>query len=161
MPSKNITTPILAGKYYHLFNRGNNYENVFYTHDDYLYFLKRFKHHLKAYCEIFAYALLPNHYHILIRINEGVEGCTFSNQFKLLIQEYTFRINNRIGRNGNLFLKPYRRLEITCDEYYRRLIFYIHSNPNKHKICCDFKKYDYSSYLSITTNASPSKNHRS
>jgi len=149
MPSKNIITPILPGKIYHIFNRGNNYENVFRSQDDYKFFLKRFKYHLKGICEIYSFALLPNHYHFLIRINDDVEGNTFSEKLKLLVQEYTFRINGIHGRNGNLFLKPYRRLEITSDEYYKRLVFYIHFNPQKHKICKDFKKYEFSSYLSI------------
>ncbi len=153
MPSKNIITPIQSGNYYHIFNRGNNYENVFYIHDDYIYFLHRLKYHMSISCETFAYALLPNHYHLLIRVKEDVDDALFSMQLKQLIQEYTFRINDRERRNGNLFLKPFRRLQITSDEYFTRLVFYIHANPNKHKICSDFKNYKYNSYKSITSTA--------
>ncbi|MBU1011437.1 MAG: transposase [Bacteroidetes bacterium] len=149
MPSKNKTTPIEPGKYYHIFNRGNNYENVFYLHDDYIYFLQRYKYHLKLCCESFAYTLMPNHFHFLIRVNENVEYNFFSNQMKLLMQEYTYRINNRFGRSGNLFLKPFRRLEITSDEYFKQLVFYIHYNSLKHKTSENFREYSYSSYKAI------------
>lgn len=151
MPSKNIITPILVGNYYHIFNRGNNYENVFFNHEDYIYFLHRFKYHMTNCCETFAYALLPNHYHLLIKVKENIEDHLFSFQLKKLIQEYTFRINDREKRNGNLFLKPFRRLEINSDEYFTRLVFYIHANPYKHNICRNFKSYSYSSYKSITS----------
>ncbi len=40
MPSKNITEPILPGNYYHIFNRGNNYEKVFYKESDFLLQIK-------------------------------------------------------------------------------------------------------------------------
>ena len=160
MPSKNKTTPILPGKYYHIFNRGNNYENVFYLPEDYNYFLQRYKYHLKPYCESFAYALLPNHFHFLIKVNDNVGYNFFSNQMKLLIQEYTFRINDRMGRSGNLFLKPFRRLEITSDEYFKQLVFYIHYNPLKHKISENFRDYTYSSYKAILANSPTYVNRR-
>ncbi len=105
------------------------------------------------YCETFAYAILPNHYHFLIKVKEDIEDHLFSFQLKKLIQEYTFRINDREKRNGNLFLKPFRRLEINSDEYFTRLVFYIHANPYKHNICSNFKSYNYSSYKSIITSA--------
>jgi putative transposase len=153
MPSKNIITPIQQGKYYHIFNRGNNFEKVFYSHQDYLYFLLRLKFHMKFCCKIYAFALLPNHYHLLLRIKEDIDHHLFSVQLKKVIQEYTYKINDRENRNGNLFLKPFRRLEITSDEYFKHLVYYIHADPYKHKICNDFKRYDYSSYKSIIATA--------
>lgn len=92
---------------------------------------------------------MPNHFHFLIRVNENVEYNFFSNQMKLLMQEYTYRINNRFGRSGNLFLKPFRRLEITSDEYFKQLVFYIHYNSLKHKTSENFREYSYSSYKAI------------
>ncbi len=151
MPSKNKITPILSDTYYHIFNRGNNYENIFYCEDDYYSFLKKFKYHLKNVCDIFAYALLPNHYHFLIRVGE--DEILFSKQFKQFVQEYTYRINSRENRNGNLFLKPFRRLQIDSNKYFSQLIFYIHYNPTKHELIKNFKKYPFSSYQSILSNS--------
>ncbi len=160
MPAKNVRTPILPGNYYHIFNRGNNFENVFFCEEDYFYFLNLFELYVSHTCEIFAYALLPNHYHFLIRINEGATPqrvsplCEFSEQFKNLIQDYTYRINSRESRSGNLFLKPFRRLKIPSENYFTRLIFYIHFNPYKHLVCHEFRTYKFSSYQSLLSNNS-------
>ena len=35
-----IVTPIIAGNYYHIYNKGNNGENIFFDTDNYYHFLK-------------------------------------------------------------------------------------------------------------------------
>jgi putative transposase len=62
--------PLISGNYYHIYNRGNNGENLFYKHENYLYFLRQFNYYLNDYLDTFAYCLLPNHFHLLIRIKE-------------------------------------------------------------------------------------------
>lgn len=148
MPSKKIITPIIPGNYYHIFNRGNNYEKVFFSKKDYQYFLKKYRFYLTAFADTYAYALLPNHYHFLLRVKANIEDGLFSKQFKLF-KDYTAKINKREKRSGNLFLKLFRRLEITSNEYFQRLVFYIHYNPQNHEYCSNFKNYEFSSYKAI------------
>ncbi|MDB5227104.1 MAG: hypothetical protein JWN78_1297 [Bacteroidota bacterium] len=61
------------GEFYHLFNRGNNREIIFYTDENYHYFLRQFDKYLTGFIDIYAYCLLPNHFHFLIKIKEEEE----------------------------------------------------------------------------------------
>ncbi|MCD4679278.1 MAG: hypothetical protein K8S00_02705 [Bacteroidales bacterium] len=81
MPSKKITAPIEPGFIYHIYNRGYNYQNVFFYRDDYLLFFDKIKYYFLDYCSLFAYALLPNHYHLLLRVKDNIEKGSFSRQF--------------------------------------------------------------------------------
>ncbi|MCF8246218.1 MAG: hypothetical protein K9J37_05410 [Saprospiraceae bacterium] len=60
--------PMLPGVYYHVFNRGNNKQNLFYKAKNYGFFLEKYKHYLSLWLDSFAYCLLPNHFHLLVRV---------------------------------------------------------------------------------------------
>jgi len=152
MPSKKVLTPIIPGATYHIFNRGNNHEKVFIDRTDYDLFLVKFRQYMTPVADVFAYALLPNHYHLLLWINEDIEGMEFSHQFKRFILSYTNLINKRENRSGNLFLNVFKRLRVTEKDYLMRLLFYIHFNPQKHKVLERFQDYDYSSFKSLISN---------
>lgn len=112
MPSKKVLTSIIPGATYHLFNRGNNHETVFFNPTNYRLFSEKLKQYILPVAELFAYALLPNHYHLLVRINEDINAFEFSHQFKRFMLSYTYLINKRENRSGNLFLKTYKRLRV-------------------------------------------------
>jgi putative transposase len=59
-----------AGKYYHIFNRGNNREDIFKEEKNYAYFLKLYEHHIGPIAETYAYCLMKNHFHLLVKIRE-------------------------------------------------------------------------------------------
>ena len=60
--------PLQYGKYYHIFNRGNNRENIFIEERNYRYFLKLCAKHITHVADTYAYCLLRNHFHFLVRI---------------------------------------------------------------------------------------------
>ena len=151
MPSKKIKTRIEPGKVYHVYNRGSNYQDVFFKPSDYLLFLEKMAKYLADYCSIYAYVLIPNHYHILLRVNDDLEINEWSNHFLKFSLSYTNKINYQENRNGSLFLSHFRRIHVDTEDYLKRLIFYIHYNPCKHEIINDFKSYKYSSYNSIVS----------
>ncbi len=146
MPSKKIRTPIEPGSTYHIFNRGNNYQDVFFSKYDYQLFMNLMEKHLSDYCTIYAFALLPNHYHLLLRVNDDLEGQLFSRKFANFILSYTNKINFREKRIGNLFLSYFRRVKVEKEDYIKRLIFYINFNPVKHKISDNPESYEFCSY---------------
>lgn len=152
MPSKKIKTLIEPGKTYHIYNRGNNFQDVFFKSSDYQLFLEKMALYLSDYCSVYAYALLPNHYHLLLRVNDDIEGSDFSKQFLKFVLSYTNKINWRDKRNGSLFLSHYRRIQVDTEDYLKRLVFYINHNPIKHNIADEFKTYDYCSYKTILSN---------
>ncbi|HRW63154.1 MAG TPA: transposase [Bacteroidales bacterium] len=142
------------GNYYHIFNRGNNKENLFKEKENYIYFLQLMEKYLPEICNIYSYCLLPNHFHILLKIKEVSElpvsyqkaekriHQPFSNMFNA----YTKAINKRYNRTGSLFQEHLHRIKVDTEEYFKNLVLYIHLNPEKHKIIDCFSSYDYSSY---------------
>lgn len=160
MPSIKTSTPILAGQYYHLFNRGTNRQKLFFSKDNYKYFLKLMDKFLSEYMSILAYCLLPNHFHIIVKINNCQEqnielnkeidsGKLAVRQLMKLFITYAMSVNVKEKRTGNLFAPKYKRLHITSDEYLKYLVFYTHYNPEKHGITGQFSSYTYSSFRAI------------
>ncbi len=60
-------TPLKFGQYYHVYNRGNNRQNIFLERRNYPYFLQLYIKYLLPVATTFAYCLLPNHFHFLLR----------------------------------------------------------------------------------------------
>ncbi|MEO9872790.1 transposase [Ekhidna sp.] len=69
-------------------------------------------------------------------------------QFSHFFNGYTQAINKQNDRTGKLFELPFRRIEVNNDAYLSMLIYYIHSNPQKHGLIDDFREWPHSSYHS-------------
>jgi REP element-mobilizing transposase RayT len=147
MPTKKILTPLEPDFCYHIYNRGNNKEPLFYTESNYNYFIERYYYYLKDQVHTYAYCLLPNHFHILIRVRSQ----EVSSYFQRFFQSYAVSINKQENRSGSLFRKTYRRIRIEDNVYLKWLVYYIHYNPEKHKISRNYRKYSFSSYQSFLT----------
>jgi REP element-mobilizing transposase RayT len=145
---------LIGGCMYHIYNRGNNREDIFKEPRNFYYFLQLWRKHICPIANTYAYSLQPNHFHFLIEIHElGEVANTKNNQaFSNLFNAYTKSINKAYGRSGSLFQKSFKRKLINDDSYFTQLIFYIHSNAQKHGLINDFTHYPYSSYLSIISN---------
>jgi len=169
--------PLEEGKFYHIYNQGNNGENIFYNEGNYTYFLQKLDYYLSDFVELYAFCLMPNHYHLLIRIkplaeldektkekiaafyHKPVSSQRFnrlesysqfiSNQFRLFFMSYSKSINKQIGRSGSLFREIFKRKEITSLLYLQQAVIYIHRNPLHHGFEIDFKDYRWSSYGKI------------
>ncbi len=154
------TIPLKPGHYYHIYNRGNNRENIFYEERNYRYFLELYRKYIMPVCDTFAYCLMRNHFHILVRIKEEqtcqvsktwqvLEPQHVSRQFSNLFNSYAKSINIAYQRTGSLFQKPFHRIEVDSDRYFARIIHYIHFNPQKHGFVENFRQYPFSSYQAI------------
>jgi len=162
MPPRNFRIRIEPGKFYHIWNRGNNRENLFYSSRNYEYFIRLYAEYLDPVVETYAFCLLPNHFHLLVRtksksivVSPAGETTkkTISNPVSLAFQRfftaYSQAINVQERRTGSLFQKPFKRLEITSTQQLANLVLYIHTNPQKHGIIDDFRQYPWSSYERI------------
>ena len=164
MPKNNLRTPILGGNYYHIYNRGNNHERIFFNDSNYDYFLTLYKKYMSEYCSTLAYCLIPNHFHLLIKTNDSMMvkgniindhdqiGRVVSEQLRRLFISYSQAIKKQESIDGNLFCRPFKRLLIDHEEYVRYLTFYIHHNPVKHQLSEDFRNYRYSSWEALSGN---------
>jgi putative transposase len=65
---KSMKAPLEYGKLYHVFNRGNNRHNIFVNDEDYLHFLKLYALYIETVADTFAWCLMKNHFHVLVRI---------------------------------------------------------------------------------------------
>jgi putative transposase len=63
--------PFEEGRFYHIFNRGNNKENLFIEEKNYSYFLQKLRQHILPICNLYAYCLMPNHFHLVLQIKEN------------------------------------------------------------------------------------------
>jgi len=76
--------------------------------------------------DIGAYALMPNHFHLLLYEKRGGGISTFMQK---LGTAYTMYFNIKRERSGGLFTKPFRARHISDDNYFQYVIDYIHLNP--------------------------------
>jgi REP element-mobilizing transposase RayT len=137
--------------FYHIYNRGNNNENIFIEEKNYNFFLQKMIKYLVPIADVYAYCLLKNHFHILLKINSRENlpekyrediHLPFSNLFN----SYTKSINKHYDRTGSLFQEHLKRNRLEDEEYIRQLVLYIHLNPVKHRIYSNFKEYPHSTF---------------
>ena len=131
--------PIEAGKFYHFYNRTNNNELLFREEKNYSYFLKLMGKYILPVADIYAYCLLPDHFHIVGRIKEEHElpdkyRMQPYRAFSHLFNAYTKAYNRMYNRYGSLFQKNFKRIEIKDERYLQNLIIYIDTNADHHGI---------------------------
>jgi|SRR5690606_10413931 len=156
---------VIPNKFYHIYNRGNNRQKIFYSRENYLYFLRKVKRHFTAHLDILAYCLMPNHFHFLINTKENVASDAFSNDLKVMLRSYTRAINNQEGRLGSLFqqhtkikllgesnhsthpMTQSHRMSSSDSDLYPLVCFhYIHQNPMKAKLVDRMEDWEMSSF---------------
>ena len=59
---------------YHIYNHANGNDNLFRNEENYAYFLKRYAYFIHPIAKTYAYCLMPNHFHLLVKIRseEGI-----------------------------------------------------------------------------------------
>jgi putative transposase len=162
---------------YHIFNHANGFENVFVEDRNYTFFLEKYQKFIQPIAETYAYCLLPNHFHLVIRIrkkevieklireqnlykspnfdkdgseeNENSIEKYLSKQFANLFSSYTQSFNKVYKRMGSLFIKNFKRELISDKEYFINAVVYTHRNPIHHSFCRRYTDWSYSSYSQI------------
>lgn len=184
---KSKTGPITPEAFYHVYNRAHGEEQLFRSEDNYYFFLRRYKKYVEPLADTFCYCLMPNHFHLLIRIKAekelnayflkkkweamrvrqtvaSFEQLTLSDrkdqiglalskklslQFSHFFNSYTQAFNKRYQRKGGLFMRPFKRKQITDEKYLLNLIRYIHLNPVEAGLCSKPEGWPFSSFKSI------------
>lgn len=141
--------PLIEGNYYHIYNCGNNKEDIFIEEKNYEYFLMLLKKHVLPFSEILAFCLLKNHFHLLVYLKENSESKIISQSYSNFFNAYAKAINKSYNRTGSLFKDRFSRIKINDEGYLKSLVVYIHTNPAHHQFTENFKDYKYSSYKSF------------
>ncbi|MEP1088334.1 transposase [Algoriphagus sp.] len=145
-----------SGKLYHIYSRAIGKELLFLNEENYKFFLKKYDQYCSSIFETIAYCLIPNHFHLLVRIKDDIANEVVVRDFSNFLNSYSKSFNNTNGRRGGLFQRKFKRKLIDREPYLSRIILYIHLNPVKHEIVDDFSEWQFSSYNSYCTNK-PSK----
>ena len=138
-----------AGEYYHIYNRAVGSERLFYSPENYRFFLRKSGQYLNEVFDFLCYCLMPNHFHFLVRVKENSNP---DHQLRRFFISYSMALNKFRNRMGSLFMKPYNRKFVETEDYLTTLIFYIHLNPVHHGLTQSFEDYKWSSYQSINNN---------
>ena len=171
--NENYLAQFEPGNTYHVYNKTNNRELLFRTNENYYYFLNRYNDFICPVADTYAWNLLPNHFHFMIKIKQEDNILSYVNslsehtkaqneylanrntnalcmsQFKRFFTSYAMAFNAMFDRTGNLFYRTFKRVEVLSDEQFTQTLIYIHANAQKHKLVNDFTQHPWSSYHSI------------
>lgn len=141
--------------YYHIYNRGNNRENIFREERNYHFFLSRYAKIVTPVADTFAYCQMRNHFHILLRIKSlpeippKLQDKKPGHVLGAFFNSYAKAFNNAYGRTGSLFENPFRRVAVKSHTHLLHLVIYIHHNPQKHAFVADYRDWPFSSYPAL------------
>ena len=137
---------------FHVMMRGINHQNIFEDAEDNFQFINTLDRMRKRYdddgnpcgtnCSFYAYCLMGNHFHLLIREREEKVGETV----KRIASSYVYYYNRKYLRDGHLFKERFKSEPVNDMAYFVTLLRYIHQNPVKAGIVERAKDYEYSSW---------------
>lgn len=128
---------------YHVFVRGINKELIFNQSREKNYFKRIIRKHLSKYdIEIYAYCIMSNHAHLMIKSKELLELSMFMSK---ILAEYAEYYNYKGNRNGHVFQNRFKSEVIEESRYFWTCLKYIHMNPVKAKMVSNVLQYRYSS----------------
>lgn len=141
------------GCIYHIYNRGNNKQKIFFTESNYLYFQRKLAIELADYCDILAYCLMPNHFHLMVVVKSGENNKkrNLNNAIGVLLRSYTRAIQKQEGFIGSLFQQRTKAKELASVDdhildYFLNCANYIHQNPKKAGLVISPEAWPYSSF---------------
>ena len=121
------------GHLYHMYNQGNNRQRIFFSRENYLFFLDKIRKHVLPFTDVLAWCLMPNHFHLMVYVNEvelvlpvassqgltirsvnnsqpltigtsqPLATTTLNSSIGIMLRSYTRAINIQENRSGALF----------------------------------------------------------
>lgn len=127
------------GYLYHIFNHGNNKQDIFFKRDNYIFFVRKIRTHILPYADILSWCLMPNHFHLMVLVNEtdlfvnsdgklfntvGVASShtdsikikkrTINESIGIMLRSYTQAINKQNNRTGKLIREKTKAECLNC-----------------------------------------------
>jgi putative transposase len=165
----NYHQPLIPGESYHLFSRAVGNEKLFKSQENYRYFLSKFDSHTNRVAELYTYSLIPNHFHLLVRIKSAEVIIPFYEEIKQkpfhplvtdlsdFIMErfsnwlngYTKAFNKMYRRKGALFMDYLRRSHARNDADFAHFVFYVHKNAVHHGLTKAIGEWEWDGYKTL------------
>jgi putative transposase len=152
-----------TGCYYHVYNHTVGGRLLFREPENYEYFMSLYDKYISPVTDTYAWVLMPNHFHFLIKTStsssssnltgienlSGLDAATkpLHQHFSNFFNAYTKAFNKRYNFRGALFERPFKRKRIDELDYLKNVLLYIHNNPVHHGFCSHAVEYPWSSYL--------------
>lgn len=143
-------------RFYHIYNRGNNRQRIFFTKANYIFFIKKLERHIVPHATILAYCLMPNHFHLLVYIKETSVNHQASQHplikgIAKLLSSYAQAINKQQKMSGALFQPKTKAIDLTAQDDNKAdrittCFHYIHQNPLRGQLTDSLRAWPYSSY---------------
>lgn len=156
---------------YHVYNKVVTGTDLFIEAKDYWNFMERYGKYFSPYFETYAYCLIPNHFHFLIKVrsekeikaaivnedtiaaNNYLSGTSdlnafIENQFSRCFSGISMKYNNMHNRVGPLFKQGIKRVALNKYRTFEQQMHYIHLNPIHHFLVTKIEDWPYSSYIS-------------
>jgi putative transposase len=161
-------------QFFHIYNRSVGKEYLFRNDADCDFFLQKWNQYLSPYLDTYAYCLMGNHFHFLVKIKNVDEEFLKSlqkektvaarkllktelkkemdlnsflvDQFKRLFTAYARKFNDLQKRHGSLFQTRFKRVRVEAGTAVLEKIAYIHHNPIHHGFHSVYHDWKYSSY---------------
>jgi putative transposase len=156
--------------FYHIYNRSINKETLFRDEKDKKYFMEQWQYYLGSYMDTYAYSLMRNHFHFIAKVktpdddfyacvkkektvasfkfvaNEIDLNTFLEDQFKRFFTSIAATYKKKYNRQGSLFQKRFKRIELSTLFQILDKICYVHHNPIHHSVTTTYEAYEYSSY---------------
>jgi len=178
--SPKLTAAFEEQMFYHIICKSIQGIALFKNDDNKRFFLQRYQYYLSPFIDTYAFCLLNNHVHFLVRVKTlaaieasinaiPVNDTTITQQlfmerkvsldvllekqFNSFLVSYTRAFNNFLLRKGHVFVRPFKRIAVTESAHFMQLVIYIHANPLKHGLTNELTNYKWSSYQAIVTDS--------
>jgi len=120
-----------GGHLYHIYNQGNNKGRIFFSRENYLFFLKKIQLYVLPYADILAWCLMPNHFHLMVRVNRITrvyspgdynnaannhpvsKQRSLNDSIAIMLRSYARAINKQENRSGSLFREDTKAINLT------------------------------------------------
>lgn len=154
---------------YHIYNRGNNRQPIFFSEKNYVFFLNKVQKQISPVATILCWCLMPNHFHFLLSATE--KSCEERSSFGgkpmqelpyrigVLLSSYSQAINKQNGTTGSLFQQKTKAKCVTDTgrdalsvlngigrNYLITCMHYIHQNPYKAELVNKMEDWSFSSF---------------
>jgi REP element-mobilizing transposase RayT len=128
---------------YHVFARGNRRSELYLDRFDYKLFIQILAAVTLRYgWSVIAYCLMPNHYHLVVRVPQE----NISTGMHRLNFRYAQLFNDRHGLDGHVLQGRFKSRVIESEEYLLDVARYIHLNPVRARLCTHPAHWFWSSY---------------
>lgn len=139
-----IARGIADGLTYHILNRGNGGQTVFRKDQDYRVFIELMSYAKSEFnIKIFAYCLMPNHFHVVLMPTKGEN---LSNFMHLVMTSHVRRYHKHYGTSGHIWQGRYKSFIIQENNYLLTALRYVEGNPVRANLVRSAIKWEWSSH---------------